>query len=187
MSYGSSQASSAVRADAQHCLDMIREGRCTVERAKNALDATLAACDEGIAYIKDQLSDVDFDLPSNKYAQDYVEKERRSVLDQLGRAQSALRAAKERGDEREAFSQEQSVKDLQWRLHLVNEDAHALELDQAKLEQEKKQIEDELEGAEMDRDRLDKEGHDLYNRLAEETEVQNSELQRQADLITSKR
>lgn len=187
MSYGSSQASSAVREDVQSCLDMIREGRCTVEHAKNALEATLSACEDGISYIKDQLSDAEFDLTTNKYRQEYVEGKRRCILDQLGQAQSALRAAKERHDDRETFIQEQTVKQYQFALRQVNDDAHTLELEQAKLEQEKKQIEDELEGAEMERDRLVSEGSDLYNRLAEETEAANSELQRHADLISSKR
>lgn len=187
MSYGSSQAASAVRADAQSCLDMIREGRCTVEHAKNALDATLSACDDGISCIKDQLSDAEFDLTTNKYAQEIVEGRRRTILDQLGQAQSALRAAKERGDAGEIFAKEQFVEYNQFALQQVNDNAHWLESEQAKLEQEKKRIEDELEGAEMDRDRLDREGHDLYNRLVEETEAQNSELQRQADLISNKR
>lgn len=187
MSYGSSQASSAVRADVQSCLDMIREGRCTVERAKNALDATLAECDEGIAYIQSQLDEVKEDLTANKYAQDFVEQERRDVAARLADAKCAAADAKRDGNEREAVSQQQSVEALSERLRQLNEEAHGLERDQAELEREREQVEAELDGAKRERDRLDREGHDLYNRLAEETEAANSELQRQADLISSKR
>lgn len=184
--YSSGQAGGAVRADVQSCLNMIREGRCTVEAAKDALDATLHACDEAISFIADTLDSVKEDLNANKYAQQYVEEQRRDVASRQADAACAAREAKQRGDEREAVSQQTIADALKERLRQINEDARMLERDQAALEREKETVQNQHDDAVRERDRLDQEGHDMYNRLVERTEAQNRELQRQADLISSK-
>lgn len=166
---------------------MIREGRCTVERAKGALDATLSACDDGIAFINDQLDEVKEDITANRYTQQRVMRERDGTLQQLDENKRALEEAKRNGDKSEAYSRQQCIDRLEEIYGRQIEETHSLERDQAALEREKEQICEHLDAAKYERDRLDREGHDLYNRLVEETEVTNRELQRQADLIMNKR